>query len=153
MGYFNPESVSVQPKPNQEDGTVDLEYQVEETNTDKIELSGSWGGTGVGLIGTAGVQLNNFSLRKAFQKNGWKPLPRGDGQSLGLRVQYGGKQYQSYNFSFTEPWLRGKPNSLSFGIFHNRYSNNRNSESIYNCLLYTSPSPRDATLSRMPSSA
>ena len=25
--------------------------------------------------------------------------------------------------------------------------------SIYNCLLYTSPSPRDATLSRMPSSA
>ena len=24
---------------------------------------------------------------------------------------------------------------------------------IYNCLLYTSPSPRDATLSRMPSSA
>ena len=26
-------------------------------------------------------------------------------------------------------------------------------ESKYNCLLYTSPSPRDATLSRMPSSA
>ena len=25
--------------------------------------------------------------------------------------------------------------------------------SIYACLLYTSPSPRDATLSRMPSSA
>ena len=24
---------------------------------------------------------------------------------------------------------------------------------IYDCLLYTSPSPRDATLSRMPSSA
>ena len=24
---------------------------------------------------------------------------------------------------------------------------------IYSCLLYTSPSPRDATLSRMPSSA
>ena len=26
-------------------------------------------------------------------------------------------------------------------------------DSIYRCLLYTSPSPRDATLSRMPSSA
>ena len=25
--------------------------------------------------------------------------------------------------------------------------------SVYTCLLYTSPSPRDATLSRMPSSA
>ena len=28
-----------------------------------------------------------------------------------------------------------------------------NLEKCYNCLLYTSPSPRDATLSRMPSSA
>ena len=26
-------------------------------------------------------------------------------------------------------------------------------DEIYSCLLYTSPSPRDATLSRMPSSA
>ena len=32
-------------------------------------------------------------------------------------------------------------------------SNNINSERIGICLLYTSPSPRDATLSRMPSSA
>ena len=30
---------------------------------------------------------------------------------------------------------------------------NEISERINNCLLYTSPSPRDATLSRMPSSA
>ena len=29
----------------------------------------------------------------------------------------------------------------------------RNAIGIYTCLLYTSPSPRDATLSRMPSSA
>ena len=28
-----------------------------------------------------------------------------------------------------------------------------NSDGVYTCLLYTSPSPRDATLSRMPSSA
>ena len=28
-----------------------------------------------------------------------------------------------------------------------------NSDTVYTCLLYTSPSPRDATLSRMPSSA
>ena len=28
-----------------------------------------------------------------------------------------------------------------------------NNHNGYNCLLYTSPSPRDATLSRMPSSA
>ena len=29
----------------------------------------------------------------------------------------------------------------------------KNSDICYHCLLYTSPSPRDATLSRMPSSA
>ena len=29
----------------------------------------------------------------------------------------------------------------------------KNNKQLYVCLLYTSPSPRDATLSRMPSSA
>ena len=29
----------------------------------------------------------------------------------------------------------------------------KNESQVINCLLYTSPSPRDATLSRMPSSA
>ena len=33
------------------------------------------------------------------------------------------------------------------------YSNEMNMYSFLPCLLYTSPSPRDATLSRMPSSA
>ena len=33
------------------------------------------------------------------------------------------------------------------------FSLNNETELFQNCLLYTSPSPRDATLSRMPSSA
>ena len=33
------------------------------------------------------------------------------------------------------------------------YNTTEDMAQIYNCLLYTSPSPRDATLSRMPSSA
>lgn len=131
MGYFNPESVIVTPKPNPENGTVDIEYEVEEKSNDKFELSGSWGGKDVGLIGSAGVQLNNFSLRKMFKKNGWTPFPRGDGQSLGFRMQYGGKQYQSYNFSFSEPWLNGKPNALSFGLFYNQYKDDGTTESVY----------------------
>ena len=41
-----------------------------------------------------------------------------------------------------------------FGTIDNSASQNGpNSDGIYTCLLYTSPSPRDATLSRMPSSA
>ena len=38
------------------------------------------------------------------------------------------------------------------GYFHNRSGTEKLVE-VYSCLLYTSPSPRDATLSRMPSSA
>ena len=41
--------------------------------------------------------------------------------------------------------------SSQLGVAHIR--SEPNEEGIYTCLLYTSPSPRDATLSRMPSSA
>lgn len=131
MGFFNPEAVSVTPKPNPQNGTVDIEYEVEEKSNDQFELAGSWGGSDVGVVGSVGVQLNNFSVRKMFQKNGWTPFPRGDGQSVGLRVQYGGQQYQSYNFSFSEPWLNGKPNALSFGLFYNKYNDDGTTESIF----------------------
>lgn len=131
MGFFNPESVSVTPMPNPQNGTVDIEYEVEEKSNDQFELAGSWGGSDVGIVGSAGVQLNNFSVRKMFQKDGWSPFPRGDGQSVGLRVQYGGQQYQSYNFSFSEPWLNGKPNALSFGVFYNKYNDDGTTESVF----------------------
>ncbi|MFY8185805.1 MAG: hypothetical protein ACOVLD_07045 [Bacteroidia bacterium] len=51
-------------------------------------------------------------------------MPSGDGQKLSIRAQSSGVFFQSYNFSFTEPWLGGKkPNSLSFSVFHNRQTN------------------------------
>ena len=37
--------------------------------------------------------------------------------------------------------------------YNSELNNNGGQAEIYVCLLYTSPSPRDATLSRMPSSA
>ena len=39
------------------------------------------------------------------------------------------------------------------GVYDKEVSVEYNGELVYPCLLYTSPSPRDATLSRMPSSA
>lgn len=131
MGFFNPESVGAVPQPNPQDGTVDIIYEVEEKSNDQFELAGSWGGSEVGVVGSVGMQLNNFSLRKMLKKDSWTPFPRGDGQSLGLRVQYGGKQYQSYNFSFSEPWLNGKPNALSFGLFYNQYKDDGTTESVF----------------------
>lgn len=122
LRYFNPEKLSVNPVPNPADGTVDIEYVVEETSTDQLELSGGWG---LGrLVGTLGVSFNNFSLRNIFSAGSWRPLPTGDGQKLSLRAQSNGLYYQSYNMSFTEPWLGGKkPNAFSFSVYRSIQSN------------------------------
>lgn len=122
LGYFDPEKMGVTPKPNPADGTVDIEYKVEEKPSDQLELSGGWGAGQ--LVGTLGVSFNNFSAKNFFKKDSWAPLPSGDGQKLSIRAQSSGVYYQSYNFSFTEPWLGGKkPNSLSYSVFHNRQTN------------------------------
>jgi len=117
LGYFDPEKLGVNPKPNPSDGTVDIDYVVEEKPSDQLELSGGYGGNT--LYGTLGVSFNNFSARNFFKKGAWRPLPSGDGQRLSLRIQSTGRQYQSYNASFTEPWLGGKkPNSLSLSAYY-----------------------------------
>ena len=122
LGYFNAETIGVEPIPNQQDGTVDIEYRVEERPSDQIELSGGWG-MGM-IIGTLGVSFNNFSAKNVFKKGAWRPLPAGDGQRLSLRAQSNGLFFQSYNASFTEPWLGGKkPNSLSVSVFRSIQSN------------------------------
>jgi len=48
----------------------------------------------------------------------------GDGQKLSLRAQSNGKQFRSYNFSFTEPWLGGKKrNPFTIGYYDTKYAN------------------------------
>ncbi len=122
LGYFDPEKMNVVPTPNQATGTVDIEYTVEEKPSDQIELSGGYGGGRV--VGTLGISFNNFSGRNFFKKNAWRPLPSGDGQRLSVRAQSNGLYFQSYNLSFTEPWLGGKkPNSLSVTGYYSVQSN------------------------------
>lgn len=122
LGYFDPEKMNVVPTPNQATGTVDIEYTVEEKPSDQIELSGGYGGGRV--VGTLGVTFNNFSGKNFFKKGAWRPLPSGDGQRLSVRAQSNGLYYQSYNMSFTEPWLGGKKaNSLSVTGYYSVQSN------------------------------
>ncbi len=117
LGYFDQEKLSVNPKPNPADGTVDIEYVVEERPSDQLELSGGWGG-GAGVVGTLGISFNNFSARNILKTKTWSPLPTGDGQRLSLRFQSNGRYFQSYNASFTEPYLGGKkPNALSVSVY------------------------------------
>ena len=157
LGYFNEQGFQINPIPNPVDGTVDIEYTVEEKSSDQIELSGGYGGrngassslgnsNGLGnygsggLIGTLGLTFNNFSTKNFFKKESWSPLPGGDGQRLSIRAQSNGKVYQSYNFSFTEPWLGGKkPNSLTYWLNHTElnYSGVAKSNSNYSGLGIT----------------
>ncbi|WP_245825607.1 BamA/OMP85 family outer membrane protein [Sediminibacterium ginsengisoli] len=121
LNYFNQEKIGITPVPNPDDGTVDINYSVEEKSSDQLELSAGWGGA-IGLTGTLGVTFNNFSIRNIWKKSAWDPLPMGDGQKLSVRVQSNGKAFRSYNFSFTEPWLGGKKrNALTFSIFNTKY--------------------------------
>ncbi len=122
LRYFNAETINPVINPNPVEGTVDIEYEVEETSSDQIELSGGWGYGRV--IGTLGVSFNNFSLRNLLRLKAWRPVPTGDGQKLSLRVQSYGSGYISYSASFTEPWLGGKkPNSFSVSYYHSLFSN------------------------------
>lgn len=127
LGYFNQEKFNINTPVNEQRGTVDIEYEVEEQSSDQLELSAgyqpeSFYSSG-GLIGTLGLTFNNFSLRNIFNREAWHPLPTGDGQKLSVRAQSNGNFYQSFNFSFTEPWMGGKkPNAFTLAAYTNKFT-------------------------------
>lgn len=122
LGYFDPETMEVNPHPNPMDGTVDIEYVLQEKSTDQIELSLGW--SGQYFLGSVRLLLNNFSLRNCLHKEYWRPIPSGDGQSLSLSVSANTRYYQYYNFSFTEPWFGGKkPNALTVSAYYSIRAN------------------------------
>lgn len=117
FGFFSQEKMNVIPTADEKAGTVSLEYVVEETSSDQLQLSLGWGGNV--FYGQVGFTFNNFSARKFFKKDAWTPVPSGDGQKLSFSVQVYTNAYQFYSASFTEPWLGGKkPISLTVGVSH-----------------------------------
>lgn len=116
MGYFNPQKIEQDIRPNPANGTVNIGWKLQEQSNDQVQLSGGWGGY-YGFVGTVGLTFNNFSMRNVPNFKKWRPLPVGDGQRLSLQVQANGKSFQSYSLSFSEPWLSGrKPNSLTISL-------------------------------------
>ncbi len=123
LKYFNAQNLKPDIKPNPANGTVNINYNVEETSADQIELSGGWGYGRI--IGTIGLSFNNFSLRNFFNSKAWRPVPSGDGQKLSVRFQTYGAGYMSAGITFTEPWLGGrKPNALTVSYYYSIYSLN-----------------------------
>ena len=126
IGHFDPErfqsSEGYSILPNINNNTVDIAYNVAEKPNSQLELSGGWGSNM--FVGTLGVSFNNFSMRRAFEKEAWRPVPLGDGQTLAIRFQTNGKYYTALSASFMEPWLTGKkPTSLSTSIYYTRQTN------------------------------
>ncbi len=127
LGFFDPQNIEPNIQPNQQDKTVDISYRLDDSqSTSNFEFSGGYGGPSIGVILSARVNFNNFSLQRAFEEGGWTPIPSGDGQKLSLGVQVTGTGYQSYSFGFQEPWFRGKPTSVGFNISYD-FLNFRNS--------------------------
>jgi outer membrane protein insertion porin family len=123
LGFINAEKINPNVVPNADNGTVDINWEIEEKSADQLELSAGFGG-GIGLTGTLGITFNNFSIKNITKRSTWDPLPSGDGQKLSARIQSNGKAYRSYNFSFTEPWLGGKKrNSFTIGYANTKYAN------------------------------
>ena len=131
LGFINPEKITPNVVPNADNGTVDINWGIEEKSADQLELSAGFGG-GIGLTGTLGITFNNFSIKNITKKSTWDPLPSGDGQKLTARIQSNGKAFRSYNFSFTEPWLGGKKrNSFTLGYSNTKYANAYNQFGAY----------------------
>lgn len=138
-GHFDPENMDIRPEPNNENGTVDLIFNLTSKNSDQVELSAGWGQTGV--IGKVSLKFTNFSLKNLFNTSSYKGIiPQGEGQTFTISAQTNAKYYQAYSLSFLDPWFGGKrPNSLSVSAYYSRqtgvnsqfYNNN-----YYNSYLY-----------------
>ena len=140
MGFFDPEKVNPDIQPNYEDGTVDINWPLEQKSNDQVEFSLGWGQTGV--IGRISLKLNNFSMRNLFGKNKMHRgiLPIGDGEQLALSAQTNGSYYQSYSISYSSPWFGGRrPNAFNVGAYYSKqtdinssYYNSSWMNSMYN---------------------
>ena len=138
-GHFNPENMDIRPEPNEENGTVDIIFNLESKANDQIEFSLGWGQTGV--IGKLALKFTNFSIKNLFHPSSYKGLiPQGEGQTFTISAQTNARYYQAYSVSFLDPWFGGKrPNSLSVSAYYSRqtgvnssYYNNRWANTAYN---------------------
>ena len=144
MGFFDPEKINPDVKPDYESGTVNLNWKLEQKSNDQIEFSLGWGQTGI--IGRVGLTLNNFSMANLFRKNKEHRgiMPIGDGEKLSIGVQTNGKYYQSYNANYSTNWFGGKrPIQFSFGVYFSKqtdinsnYYNTAAMNNYYNQYLY-----------------
>ena len=137
MGHFDPEAIKYDLKPDPDNGTVDLSWDLTPKSNDQVEFSLGYGQTGV--IGKIGLKFSNFCLANLFSKNGLRRgvMPQGNGETFSISGQTNGRYYQAYSINYLNPWFGGKrPNSLSFSAFFSKQTDV--SDRYYNSAYYNS---------------
>ena len=137
MGHFDPENIKYDLKPDPENGTVDLTWQLEPKSNDQVEFSMGYGVTGV--IGKIGLKFSNFCMANLFDRDGLRRgiMPQGNGETFSISGQTNGRYYQGYSINYQNPWFGGKrPQSLTFSAFYSKQTDI--SDRYYNSSYYNS---------------
>jgi outer membrane protein insertion porin family len=102
LGYFNPidKDKDVDRRTNDEEATVDLSLKVSERGRQQISFNGGISGIGGSFFGLE-YSTNNL-------------LGRGEVLSF---VMAAGNRQRSFQFSFTEPYIKDRPISAGFSVF------------------------------------
>ena len=106
----------------------------------------------LGTSSGAGKSLMTAALCRVLKRRGEQPLPfKGQNMSNNAWVDQNGGE-MAYSQAL-QAWAAGLEPNCAMNPVLLKPQGNSTSEVIHGCLLYTSPSPRDLSTSRMPSSA
>ena len=102
LGYFEPidEKKDVERRTNEEEGLVDINMKVTERGRQQISFNGGISGIGGSFFGL------EYSTNNLF----------GRGETLSFQIAAGNRQ-RSFQFSFTEPYIRNRPITAGFSVF------------------------------------
>ncbi|HXI25643.1 MAG TPA: outer membrane protein assembly factor BamA [Pyrinomonadaceae bacterium] len=102
LGYFNPidKDKDADFRTNEEEGLVDVTVKVSEKGRQQISFNGGISGIGGSFFGL------EYSTNNLF----------GRGEVLSINLAAGNRQ-RSFQFSFTEPYIKNRPISAGFTVF------------------------------------
>ena len=102
LGYFNPidKDKDADFRTNEEEGLVDVTVKVQEKGRQQISFNGGVSGIGGSFFGL------EYSTNNLF----------GRGEVLSVNLAAGNRQ-RSFQFSFTEPYIRNRPITAGFTLF------------------------------------
>src|SRR2546426_3602851 len=102
LGYFNPidKDKDADFRTNEEEGLVDVTVKVSEKGRQQISFNGGVSGIGGSFFGL------DYSTNNLF----------GRGEVVSINLAAGNRQ-RSFQFSFTEPYIRNRPVTAGFSVF------------------------------------